>query len=98
MVYSVGLLNQSVFTKTPRVRIVHLEFTSINYLCFAFITFLKILIIVVPFNFCIIFTLAERKILGAIQRRQGPNVVGVFGILQPLSDGFKLLVKKLCTE
>jgi len=40
------------------------------------------------------FTLAERKILGAIQRRRGPNVVGVFGLLQPLSDGFKLLVKE----
>jgi NADH-quinone oxidoreductase subunit H len=40
------------------------------------------------------FTLAERKILGAIQRRRGPNVVGTFGLLQPLSDGFKLLVKE----
>lgn len=40
------------------------------------------------------FTLAERKVLGAIQRRRGPNVVGVYGLLQPLSDGFKLLVKE----
>jgi NADH-quinone oxidoreductase subunit H len=38
--------------------------------------------------------LAERKILGAIQRRRGPNVVGVYGIFQPLADGFKLLVKE----
>ena len=41
------------------------------------------------------FTLVERKILGSIQRRRGPNVVGVFGLLQPLSDGFKLLVKEV---
>jgi len=40
------------------------------------------------------FTLAERKILAAIQRRRGPNVVGVFGLTQPLADGFKLFLKE----
>lgn len=62
---------------------------------FILITLLKILVIVVPLLISVAyFTLAERKILGAIQRRRGPNVVGVFGLLQPLSDGFKLLVKE----
>ena len=62
---------------------------------FIIITLLKILIIVVPLLISVAyFTLAERKILGAIQRRRGPNVVGVYGLLQPLSDGFKLLVKE----
>ena len=56
---------------------------------------LKILVIIVPLLISVAyFTLAERKILGAIQRRRGPNVVGVYGLLQPLSDGFKLLVKE----
>jgi NADH-quinone oxidoreductase subunit H len=59
------------------------------------IILLKILIIVVPLLISVAyFTLAERKILGAIQRRRGPNVVGVYGLLQPLSDGFKLLIKE----
>ena len=59
------------------------------------ISFLKILIIIVPLLISVAyFTLAERKILGAIQRRRGPNVVGVYGLLQPLSDGFKLFVKE----
>lgn len=40
------------------------------------------------------FTHAERKILAATQRRRGPNVIGAYGILQPLADGFKLLVKE----
>ena len=62
---------------------------------FLIITLLKILVIVVPLLISVAyFTLAERKILGAIQRRRGPNVVGTFGILQTLSDGFKLLVKE----
>jgi len=41
------------------------------------------------------FTIAERKIMAAIQRRKGPNVVGVWGLLQPLADGLKLLIKEL---
>jgi|LauGreSBDMM110SN_4_FD.fasta_scaffold26628_2 NADH-quinone oxidoreductase subunit H len=67
-----------------------------NIFMFILIALLKILIIIIPLLISVAyFTLAERKILGAIQRRRGPNVVGVFGLLQPLSDGFKLLVKEL---
>lgn len=57
--------------------------------------FVEFLITAVPLLGAIAyFTLAERKILGAIQRRRGPNVVGAYGLLQPLADGFKLLVKE----
>lgn len=59
------------------------------------IALIKILLIIVPLLISVAyFTLAERKILGAIQRRRGPNVVGVYGLLQPLADGFKLFVKE----
>ena len=68
---------------------------SLLSMFFILITLLKILIIIIPLLISVAyFTLAERKILGAIQRRRGPNVVGTFGLLQPLSDGFKLLVKE----
>lgn len=40
-------------------------------------------------------TLAERKVMGAMQRRKGPNIVGVYGILQPIVDGIKLFIKEI---
>lgn len=56
---------------------------------------LKILIIIIPLLLSVAyFTLVERKILGAIQRRRGPNVVGAYGLMQPLADGFKFLIKE----
>jgi NADH-quinone oxidoreductase subunit H len=56
---------------------------------------LKILSIVVPLLISVAyFTIAERKLMGSIQRRRGPNVIGFLGLLQPLADGLKLFVKE----
>jgi NADH-quinone oxidoreductase subunit H len=41
-----------------------------------------------------LLTLAERKILGRVQNRPGPNRTGPFGLLQPLADGIKMLTKE----
>jgi NADH:ubiquinone oxidoreductase subunit H len=41
------------------------------------------------------FTLAERKVLASIHRREGPNVVGFFGLLQPFADAIKLILKEI---
>jgi len=40
------------------------------------------------------FTLYERQLLAALQRRQGPNIVGFYGFFQPIADGLKLLLKE----
>ncbi|MCA1906881.1 MAG: NADH-quinone oxidoreductase subunit NuoH [Magnetospirillum sp.] len=56
---------------------------------------LQILVIVVPLLVAVAYlTYAERKVIGAIQLRKGPNVVGPLGLLQPLADGAKLFLKE----
>ena len=59
------------------------------------IIIIKILTIIIPVLIAVaFFTVAERKIMGAIQRRKGPNVIGFMGLLQALADGLKLFVKE----
>jgi NADH-quinone oxidoreductase subunit H len=56
---------------------------------------LSFLAIVVPLLAAVAYlTLAERKVMGAMQQRFGPNSVGFYGLLQPLADGLKLLLKE----
>jgi len=55
----------------------------------------KIILIIIPLLIFIAYlTYFERKVIGAMQLRKGPNVVGPFGLLQPLADGIKLLTKE----
>ena len=57
--------------------------------------FIYILLLILPVVITVAFyTLAERKIIAAIQRRTGPNVVGFWGILQPFADGLKAILKE----
>ena len=56
---------------------------------------IKVVAICVPILISVAYlTFAERKVIGAIHRRKGPNVVGPFGLLQPMADGLKLMMKE----
>lgn len=59
-------------------------------------TLIKIVAIVVPLMLAVAYlTYAERKVIGYMQQRKGPNRVGFHGLLQPLADGIKLLFKEI---
>jgi NADH-quinone oxidoreductase subunit H len=71
-----------------------LEFFN-DYILPVIIILGRILLVTVPLILGMAYlTYAERKILAAIQLRQGPMTVGPFGLLQPLADGLKLLSKE----
>lgn len=57
---------------------------------------LKIVVIMVPLMLCVAYlTLAERKVIGAMQVRMGPTTVGPRGSLQPIADALKLMFKEI---
>ena len=63
---------------------------------FVIFEIIKFIIIAIPVLISVAYlTLAERKVIGYTQTRKGPNVVGVYGLLQPLADGVKLFSKEM---
>lgn len=68
------------------------EMISLSFSQIFICSLLKIVCILIAVAY---FTIAERKVMAAIQRRKGPNVVGFWGLLQPLADGAKLIFKEL---
>jgi NADH-quinone oxidoreductase subunit H len=65
------------------------HYSNLDFIIHSLLTLIPLLIVVA------FFTLAERKAMASIQRRKGPNIVGILGFLQPFADGLKLVVKEI---
>jgi NADH-quinone oxidoreductase subunit H len=67
------------------------QFQILNYIFYFFSLIVFLLILILSAAFLTVF---ERQVLGSIQHRKGPNVVGFLGLAQPIADAFKLLIKE----
>lgn len=95
--FTIILLNllQKLFLNLLILLFILFKFSLIFLIINNDLNFLRFLPIIVPIILSIaFFTLFERKVLAAMQRRRGPNVTGIFGLLQAFADGFKLIGKE----
>lgn len=77
------------------IYILSIKVILIIYIYIINILWLKYISFFIPLLLSIAFlTLLERKVLSGIQRRRGPNLIGIYGLLQPISDGIKLFGKE----
>jgi len=79
----------SLFTYYAITFFIEYYYNSLDFIIHSLLTLIPLLIVVA------FFTLAERKAMASIQRRKGPNVVGIYGFLQPFADGLKLVIKEI---
>ncbi|MBP7189825.1 MAG: NADH-quinone oxidoreductase subunit NuoH [Rickettsiaceae bacterium] len=67
-----------------------------DYLIYTSVIIVKILMIIIPLLLSVAYlTYAERRVIAFMQMRRGPNVVGPFGLLQPIADAIKLIFKEI---
>jgi NADH-quinone oxidoreductase subunit H len=65
------------------------------FINFLITTIVAFILLILPLLLAVAyFTVYERQLLAALQRRQGPNIVGFFGLFQAVADGLKLLLKE----
>ena len=82
MIFFVNFFNFVIFS-------IDYYYSYFDFIIYILLTLIPLLIVVA------FFTLAERKVMASIQRRKGPNVVGIWGFLQPFADAVKLILKEI---
>ena len=82
MIFFINFFNFVIFS-------IDYYYSYFDFIIYILLTLIPLLIVVA------FFTLAERKVMASIQRRKGPNVVGIWGFLQPFADAVKLILKEI---
>ena len=82
MIFVINFFNFVIFS-------IDYYYSYFDFIIYILLTLIPLLIVVA------FFTLAERKVMASIQRRKGPNVVGIWGFLQPFADAVKLILKEI---